>query len=131
MAGDAQAIAELRATIRGTVLQPADADYDAARVVWNGMIDRRPRLIVRCQGVADVIAAVNFARRHGLLVAVRGGGHNVAGYATCDDGMMIDLSAMRRCRSILGPAPSGCRAAPRGAMSTGRPRPSGSPPRAA
>src|SRR6185503_13188020 len=95
MAGDAKSIAELRAAIRGTVLQPADVDYCAARVVWNGMIDRSPRLIVRCEGVADVIATVNYARRHGLLVAVRGGGHHVAGYATCDDGMMIDLSAMR------------------------------------
>jgi len=95
MAGDAKSIAELRAAIRGTVLQSVDADYCAARAVWNGMIDRSLRLIVRCEGVADVIATVNYARRHGLLVAVRGGGHHVAGYATCDDGMMIDLSAMR------------------------------------
>jgi FAD/FMN-containing dehydrogenase len=98
MGVDAQAIADFGGTLRGALLQPSDDDYDAARVVWNGMIDRRPRLIVRCHGVADVIASVNFARSHGLLVAVRGGGHNVAGYATCDGGMMIDLSAMRAVR---------------------------------
>jgi FAD/FMN-containing dehydrogenase len=94
----AQEIADFKASLRGTLLQPSDEAYDAARVVWNGMIDRRPRLIARCHGVADVVAAVNFARRHGLLVAVRGGGHNVAGYATCDGGLMIDLSLMRAVR---------------------------------
>ena len=94
----AQEIADFKASLRGTLLQPSDKAYDAARVVWNGMIDRRPRLIARCHGVADVVAAVNFARRHGLLVAVRGGGHNVAGYATCDGGLMIDLSLMRAVR---------------------------------
>ncbi|PKK13648.1 FAD-binding oxidoreductase [Thermomonospora sp. CIF 1] len=81
--------------LRGRVVRPPDADYDRARAVWNGMIDRRPAFIVRCEGTSDVIEAVRFARRHGLPVAVRGGGHNVAGGATCDDGLVIDLSPMR------------------------------------
>jgi len=80
------------------MLRPGDPEYDTARGIWNGMIDRRPSLIVRCRGVADVIAAVNFARDHRLLVAVRGGGHGVAGHAVCDGGMMIDLSGMRAVR---------------------------------
>lgn len=91
-------IADLRSTLRGALLTPADPTYDAARAVWNGMIDRRPALIARCAGVADVIAAVAFARDHDLRVAVRGGGHNVAGTATCDDGLVIDLSGMRGIR---------------------------------
>src|SRR4029453_13380556 len=71
-----------------------DPTYDDDRKVWNGHIDRRPALIARCRGVADVIAAVRFAREHDLLTSVRGGGHAVAGYALCDDGIMIDLSLM-------------------------------------
>ncbi|WP_277552432.1 FAD-binding oxidoreductase [Halobaculum limi] len=86
------------ATVRGTVIRPGDTNYDEARAVWNGMIDKRPALIVRCRGAADVIAAVNFAREHDLPVAVRGGGHNVAGTAVCDDGLVIDLSEMRGVR---------------------------------
>jgi FAD/FMN-containing dehydrogenase len=82
-------------TMRGPVLGPDDPDYDTTRAIQNGLIDRRPGLIARCTGAADVIAAVNFAREHDLLVAVRGGGHNVAGNAVCDDGLMIDLSPMR------------------------------------
>src|SRR5271157_4639846 len=85
-------------TVRGSVLLPGDADYNSARGIWNGMIDRRPGIIVRCHGAADVIAAINFARTHGLLVAVRGGGHGVAGHAVCDGGMMIDLAGMRAVR---------------------------------
>jgi len=77
------------------VLRPVDPDYDAARAIQNGLIDRRPGLIVRCSGTADVIEAVTFARAHGLLLAVRGGGHNVAGNAICDGGLVIDLSLMR------------------------------------
>ena len=95
---DPAAVAELKAMLRGRLLQPGDEDYDATRVVWNAMIDRRPALIAQCQGTADVMAAVNFARTQGLRVAVRGGGHNVAGYAVCDGGLMIDLSQMRGVR---------------------------------
>src|SRR5690348_14789608 len=81
-------------SVRGSVLRCGDADYDSARAIFNGMIDRRPALIVRCAGIADVIAAVKLARKHNLEVAVRGGGHNVAGNCICNDGMMIDLSPM-------------------------------------
>jgi FAD/FMN-containing dehydrogenase len=88
----------LRAQLRGELLTPAEPDYDTARRVWNGMIDRRPAAIARCTGPADVIAAVRFAREQGLGVAVRGGGHNVAGNAVCDDGVVIDLSPMRGVR---------------------------------
>jgi FAD/FMN-containing dehydrogenase len=79
----------------GRLIRPADADYDDARRIWNAAIDRRPGLIVRCLGAADVIHAVIFAAANDLLVAVRGGGHNVAGRALCDDGLVLDLSAMR------------------------------------
>ena len=82
----------LKASVRGELIQPGDASYDAARKVYNGMIDRHPALIVRCTDVADVIASVNFAREHGLLVSVRGGGHNAGGLGVCDDGLVIDLS---------------------------------------
>ena len=80
---------------RGQLITADHDDYDTARAVWNGAVDRRPRLIARCCGTADVVAAVRFARDHGLAIAVRGGGHNVAGTAVCDDGIVIDLSAMR------------------------------------
>jgi FAD/FMN-containing dehydrogenase len=80
---------------RGQLITSGQADYDAARAVWNGAVDRRPRLIARCRGTADVAAAVRFARDQHLEIAVRGGGHNVAGTAVCDDGIVIDLSAMR------------------------------------
>lgn len=84
--------------LRGEVLTAASPEYERARLVWNGMIDRRPALIARCAGTADVVDAVNFAREHDLLLAVRGGGHNVAGFARCDGGMVIDLSPMRLVR---------------------------------
>ena len=80
---------------RGQLITTADAGYDAARAVWNGAVDRHPKLIARCSGSADVATAVRFARDHDLEIAVRGGGHNVAGTAVCDDGIVIDLSAMR------------------------------------
>ena len=80
---------------RGEVITSDHADYDTARTVWNGSVDRRPRLIARCSGSADVASAVRFAHDHDLEIAVRGGGHNVAGTAVCDDGIVIDLSAMR------------------------------------
>ncbi|QXD15818.1 FAD-binding oxidoreductase [Rhodocaloribacter litoris] len=85
-----------RKSFRGEVLLPGDRDYDRVRRIWNGMFDRRPAIIARCAGTADVINAVHFARDNGLLVAVRGGGHNSAGNAVCDGGIMIDLSLMRR-----------------------------------
>jgi FAD/FMN-containing dehydrogenase len=93
-----EAIANLRASVRGPTLTSADVDYDEVRVLNNAMIDRRPALIARCTGVADVITCVNFAREHALLVAVRGGGHGVAGNAVCDGGLMIDLSLMNAVR---------------------------------
>jgi FAD/FMN-containing dehydrogenase len=77
------------------LIGPGDPDYDEARRVWNGAIDRRPALIARCGGADDVAAALRLARERGLEVAVRGGGHGVAGWAVCDDGLVIDLSAMR------------------------------------
>ena len=91
-------IAQFDAALHGSVLRPTDADYDDARAVWNGMIDKHPALIARCRGVADVVTAVNFARENDLRLAVRGGGHNVAGTAVCDDGLVIDLSEMRGVR---------------------------------
>lgn len=87
-------IQKFKTQLRGEVIDRGDPRYDDARKVFNGMIDKRPALIVRCAGVGDVIAAVNFAREADLLVAVRGGGHGVAGSAVCDDGLVIDLSAM-------------------------------------
>src|ERR671930_2175127 len=92
---DEAAIQDFRTGLRGALLGPGDEGYDAVRRVWNGMIDRRPALIVRCAGVADVIQAVSFARTNNLLVAVRGGGHNVTGNAVCDGGLMIDLSPLK------------------------------------
>src|SRR5687767_15282326 len=92
-------IAELEIEgFRGRLISADDRDYDAARAVWNGAIDRRPRLIARCVGTADVVAAVRCARDRDLEIAIRGGGHNVAGSAVCDDGIVIDLSAMRAVR---------------------------------
>jgi FAD/FMN-containing dehydrogenase len=89
------AIENLRRSIRGAVLCPGQGGYDAARTVPNAMIDRRPAVIARCAGAADVVACVRFAREHDLLVSVRGGGHSIAGKAVCDGGLMIDLSAMK------------------------------------
>lgn len=87
-----------KTSLRGALLCPGDDGYDAARTVYNAMIDRRPALIARCAGAADVIAGVQFARAHNLLVSVRGGGHNVAGNAVCDGGLMLDLSPMQGIR---------------------------------
>ena len=92
------AIVELRSRLRGRLVEPHDADYDAARLIWNGMFDKRPALIAHCSGTADVIEAVSFAREHSLLTAVRCGGHNSGGSGSCDGGILIDLSAMRAVR---------------------------------
>ena len=92
------AVQGLADSLQGRLLRPDDGGYDEARKVWNGMIDRRPALIARCAGAADVIAAVRFARAHELLVAVRGGGHNITGNAVCEGGLMIDLSPMKGIR---------------------------------
>jgi FAD/FMN-containing dehydrogenase len=92
---DEQAVAELREGVRGPVLVPGDSAYDDARSIWNGLIDRRPALIVQCSGAADVVDAVNFARDHGLVLSIKAGGHNVAGNAVNDGGLVIDLSQMR------------------------------------
>lgn len=83
------------AALRGRLITKDDADYDEARTIWNSMIDRRPAMIVRCAGAGDAVKAVRFARDNGLLLAIRGGGHNIAGNAICDGGVVIDLSAMR------------------------------------
>ncbi len=90
-----QNITDFRTTLSGELLQPGDQGYDDARKVWNGMVDRSPALIVRCKNTADVISAVLFAGKSRLLVAVKGGGHNVTGNAVCDGGIMIDLSLMK------------------------------------
>jgi FAD/FMN-containing dehydrogenase len=87
-------VAELRSAIAGTVTLPGDPDYEAARRIWNHAIDRNPAMIVRCTGTADVVAGVRFARSEGLPIAVRGGKHSVAGFSTCDDGVVLDLSGM-------------------------------------
>ncbi len=88
-------IQELEGKLRGELIRSQEESYDEVRAIWNAMVDKRPALIVRCAGVADVIEAVNFARKHDLLIAVRGGGHNIAGASVCDGGLMIDLSPMR------------------------------------
>ncbi len=95
---NSRAVADLRKRFRGALLRPGEEGYDEARQVWNGAIDRHPSLIARCVGVDDVVEAVRFARQHGLLVSVRGGGHSVAGHAVCEGGLMIDLSLMKSVR---------------------------------
>lgn len=89
---------DFRAGLRGQLLLPGAAGYDDARKIFNGMFDRRPAMIARCLGAADVVRSVQFARAHGLLVAVRGGGHSLSGQSVCDDGLMIDLAPMRGVR---------------------------------
>jgi FAD/FMN-containing dehydrogenase len=89
-------VAQLRRTIRGDLVLPNDPDYDQARKVWNGMVDKRPAAVIYCAGSDDVVAAVNFAASRSLLVAVRSGGHNVGGASVCDGGVVIDLSRMKR-----------------------------------
>src|ERR1700751_423239 len=84
--------------LRGQLIRPGESGYDAARTIWNAMVDKRPAMIARCARVSDVLRSVDFARNHGLLLSVRGGGHNVAGNAVCDGGLMIDLTLMRGIR---------------------------------
>jgi FAD/FMN-containing dehydrogenase len=88
----------LRGQLRGELITPDRPAYEAARVIWNALIDRRPGAIARCRNAADVMACVNAARENDLVVAIRAGGHNVAGYAACDGGLVIDLSAMNAVR---------------------------------
>jgi len=104
------AIEKFKASLRGALLRPGEAGYDEARKVWNGSIDKRPALIARCAGVGDVMHCVNFARVNDVLVAVRGGGHNIGGNAVCDDGLMIDLSRLKGLR--VDPARRTARAEP-------------------
>jgi len=92
------AVKDFKASLGGPLIMPGDDGYDRARRVWNGMIDRRPALIARCSGAADVVRSVEFARANDLLVAVRSGGHSSSGQSVCDGGLMIDLSAMRGVR---------------------------------
>jgi FAD/FMN-containing dehydrogenase len=89
-------IEDLKISFRGSVLPAGTHGYEQARKIWNGMFDRKPALIVRCVGTSDVIQAVNFARHNDLEISVKSGGHNSAGTAVCDNGLMIDLSLMRR-----------------------------------
>ena len=93
---DPAALEILQSSLRGALLFPGDDGYDEARTVWNAMIDRKPAMVVRCSGVADIRRAILFAREHKLLTAVKGAGHNIAGNAVCDGGLLIDLSNMRR-----------------------------------
>ena len=91
-------IDKLQSRVRGRVLKPSEAEYDTARRIWNAMIDRRPAAILRCRDAGDVAPALAWCRSHGVDFSVRGGGHNIAGSAVCDGGLMIDLSAMRAVR---------------------------------
>src|SRR5438874_5939372 len=95
MSMEAIQIEQLRSSVRGAIVGPDDEAYEAARMVYNRMIDKRPALIVRCVDVADVIAAVDYARTNNVLTAIRGGGHNGGGLGTCDGGLVIDLSLMK------------------------------------
>ncbi len=107
---DPSLVEKFKTNLRGTLLRPGETGYDDARKVWNGMIDKRPALIVHCAGVSDVIQCVNFARANNLLVAVRGSGHNIGGNAVCDDGLTIDLSRLKSVR--VDPARRTARAEP-------------------
>jgi len=95
---DENSIQQLKAAVRGRIIEPTDKDYDDARKVYNAMIDKKPRLIVRCADVADVIACVNFARENRLLLSIRGGGHNAGGLGIADDALVIDLAPIKYTR---------------------------------
>jgi FAD/FMN-containing dehydrogenase len=120
---------------RGALIGPDDSDYDEARAVYNAMIDKRPALIARCADADDVVQAVGFARDQGLLLAIRGGGHNGPGLGTCDDGVVIDLSLLKDIqvdpekRAVrVGAAAPGARSTTRRTNSASRPRAASSPP---
>ena len=115
---DQTALAEFKLSLAGELIQPGEKGYDEARQVYNGMIDRRPRLIVRCADAADVLAAVNFGRENRMLIAVRGGGHNAGGLGVCDDGLVIDLSLITIPVSTPAIGQCGWGAAARGMLST-------------
>ena len=120
-------IQELREAVRGEILTASDEGYVEAGRIWNGAHDgRRPALVARCTGAADVIAAVGFARSNDLTIAVRGGGHSLAGFSTCDGGIVIDLSPMKGVRVDPKPAGRPSAAAPSGPTSTTRRRRTGS-----
>ena len=118
---DTAGVDDLVARLSGTVVRPGDPGYDEARALYNAMHDKRPALIVRAAGVDDVVAAVNYGREHGLEIAVRGGGHNGAGLASVDDGLVIDLSRMNGVEVTPPTAPPTSRAA--------RSSPTSTPPR--
>ena len=109
---DPAAITALRSRLRGQLLRPSDPGYDDARSLWNAMIDRRPALVIRCLGVGDVVAAVEFVREHGLALTIKGGGHNISGLAVADGAVMLDMSPMRGVRvdpaARLAWAQAGC-----------------------
>jgi hypothetical protein len=119
---DEATVEKFKASLGGELIQPNDDGYDDARTVWNAMIDKRPALIARCSGTADVITAVKFAREHNLLLSVLGGGHNIAGSALCDDGLTIDLSGMKglhvdlKTRTVPGKIVAKCARPPRSTM---------------
>src|SRR5262249_34479259 len=92
------AVADFKANLRGRLIEAGDKDYDEARKVYNGMIHKKPRLIVRCADVADIIRSVNFARDNNVLLAIRGGGHNAGGLGICDDGLVVDLAPIKYTR---------------------------------
>jgi FAD/FMN-containing dehydrogenase len=94
-APDSASVDRLRKGFSGTILTPKDGDYDEARKIWNGMVDKRPAIIARCASTQDVVKAVTFARDNGVLLAVRGAGHHIAGVSLCDDGLVVDLSRMK------------------------------------
>ncbi|HWJ25262.1 MAG TPA: FAD-dependent oxidoreductase, partial [Flavisolibacter sp.] len=95
---NSQLITDFGSKLHGKLTQPGDPDYHEKRKLYNGMFDKRPALIASCLDESDVVKAVNFARENGLLLAVRGGGHNAAGLGSCDDGLLIDLSLMKQIR---------------------------------
>jgi FAD/FMN-containing dehydrogenase len=95
---DEATVEQFKVEVRGELIQPGEPDYAEARKAYNAMIDKHPRMIVRCSDVADVISSVNFVRENDLILAVRGGGHSVAGFSLVDDGLVIDLSRMKGVR---------------------------------